>query len=95
MGSPNFFGGAGLAPEALKKQSDLHAGTVCEAEGGEPSSRQLLVEVLPEVRLQRGHFVVPWRGCLPWLRGRFASGVLQGPQRGSGYAAGTGFGGSV
>ena len=90
-----FSGGAGLAPEALKKPSDLHAGTVCEAEGGEPSSRQRLVGIIPEVRLQRGHFMVPWRGCLPWLRGRFASGVRQGQQREAGYAAGAGFDSSI
>ena len=49
VGSPNFSGGAGLAPEALRKPSDLHTGTVCEAEEGEPSLRQSLVGVLPKV----------------------------------------------
>ena len=70
-----FFWGAGLAPNASKKPSDLHGGKVCEAVGGELSSRQRLVGVIPEVRLQRCHFVVPWCGCLPWLRGRFAGGI--------------------
>jgi len=49
VGSPNFSGGAGLAPEALKTPSDLHAGTVCEAEEGEPSLRKRLVAVLSKV----------------------------------------------
>ena len=63
--SSKFFWGAGLDPNASKNPSDLHAGKVCEAEGGEPSSRQLLVEVLPKVWQKRYHFVVPWGGCYP------------------------------
>ena len=63
VGSPkNNSGGAGLAPEALKKPSDLHTGAVCEAEEGEPSLRQLLVGVRPKVGLKRCYFVVPWGG---------------------------------
>ena len=60
-----FSWGAGLAPNAEKKPSDLHGGTVCEAEGGEPSSRQRLVGILPKVRQKRCHFVVPWGGGYP------------------------------
>ena len=44
-----FFWGAGLAPAALKLPSDLHTGTVCEAEEGEPSLRQRLVGFLPKL----------------------------------------------
>ena len=55
-------GGAGLAPEALKTPSDLHAGTVYEAEGRDPSFRKRLVGVLLKVGLKRCYFVVPWGG---------------------------------
>ena len=65
VGCPRFFWGAGLASNALKKPSDLHGGTVCEAEGGEPSSRQRLMGILPKVWQKRCHFVVPWGGCYP------------------------------
>ena len=57
-----FSGGAGLAPDATKKPSDLHAGTVCEAEEGEPSLRKRLVGVLLKVGLKRCYFVAPWGG---------------------------------
>ena len=57
-----FSGGAGLAPEALKKPSDLHAGTVYEAEGRDPSFRKRLVGVLLKVGLKRCYFVAPWGG---------------------------------
>ena len=62
VGSPNFFWGAGLAPEATKKPSDLHAGKVCEAVGRDPSFRKHLVGVLLKVGLKRCYFVAPWGG---------------------------------
>ena len=57
-----FSGGAGLAPDATKKPSDLNGGTVYDAEGRDPSFRKRLVGVLLKVGLKRCYFVAPWGG---------------------------------